>query len=233
MRHQRLVVVVADHDDLGVRAAARAAALTLGRASSDAGVVVVSGDDLAAARWSHRIDADGRARTTVRFGPASANTLTDGDISAVLFRSQAWRAPVGLRAGPEDDVSYAVAELTALFVSWLASLGPRVINAFEGGSPSGPAWSPARWRQIAVDVGFPVAEDEVRRDVLVAGAHVTGARDADEARRCRELADRSGCRLLEISMTARDEVCTAAPVPALVEPAHVAATTALLTEVAA
>ena len=230
--NQRQVLVVADREDLGVRAAARAAALALGRASSDARVVVVSGDDLAAARWSHRVGADGRAHTRV-LPAGSAGTLTDDDIAAVLFRSQAWLVPPGLRAAPEDEISYAWAELNALFVSWLASLGPKVLNALEGGSPCGPAWSPDRWRQVAAAVGLPVAEGDVRRSVLVAGAHVTGATNAGEAQACRELAARAGCRHLEISLTARDEVCDVASVPALLDPAHVAATTALLTEVAA
>ena len=73
----------------------------------------------------------------------------------------------------------------------------------------------------------------LRRTVLVAGTRVAGARDDLEEGRCRELADLTGCRHLEISFTAGDEVCTAATVPALLDPAHVAATTALLTEVAA
>jgi len=230
--NQRRVLVVADREDLGVRTAARAAALALARASSDAAVVVVSGDDLAAARWSHRVGADGRTHTRLLF-PGAAVTLTDDDIAAVLFRSQAWLVPPGLRTAPEEDVSYAWAELNALFVSWLASLGPKVLNALEGGSPWGPAWSPARWRQVAADVGLPVSDADVHRRVLVAGAHVIGAASTSEARACRELADLAGCRHLEVSFTARGEVSDVSPVPALAEPAHVAATTALLTEVAA
>jgi hypothetical protein len=227
---RRQVLVVADREDLGVRTAARAAAVTLGQGSAGIGVTVISGDDLASARWSHRVGADGRART--RLGLRGV-VLEDDDIAAVLFRSQEWLVPPGLRIGSEDDVGYAWAELNALFVSWLATLGSRVLNAFEGGTPWGPAWSSARWRQLAADAGLPVGDAEVRRSVLVAGAHVTGAVSTLEAERCLQLADHVGCRHLEDSFTSRDEVCDAAPVPALVDAAHVAATATLLTEVAA
>jgi hypothetical protein len=226
--------VVADHDDLGVRAAARVAALTPGKPGSAARrVIVVSGDDLAAARWSHRVAADGRAQTTIRLPGAWGEVLSDADIAAVLFRSQAWRVPIGLQEAPEGDVSYAWAELNALFVSWLASLGHKVVNALEGGSPWGPSWSPARWRQVAAATGLPVSDGATNRGVLVAGEHISGARSTTEAHRCRELAASVGCRLLEISFTTSDEVCAVAPVPDLVNPLHVAAASALLTEVAA
>lgn len=217
--------MVADHADLGARAAAGAAALSRARTT------VVSGDDLAAARWSHHLGTDGVARTTI--GLPDGRILTDHDLDAVLFRSQAWQVPIGFRSAPPADQAYARAELTALIVSWLASLGSRALNAVEGTSPCGPAWGAARWRQLAASAGFAIADGSRDRSVVVAGTHVIGAVDDTEARRCLELAGSAGCRLLEVSFTGGTEVCDVVSVPLLLDPAHVAAAAALLTEAAA
>jgi len=193
--------------------------------------VVVSGDDLVAARWSHHLTADGRATTTI--GLPNGRVLDDDDLEAVLFRSQNWQVPIGLRSAPAADVAYARAELSALIVSWLASLGSRVLNAVEGTSPSGPAWSAARWRQLAAGAGFAVSDSARNRGVLVAGTRVIGAVDDAEARRCLDLAAASGCRLLEVSFTVGHEACDVEAVPLLCDPEHVAAAATLLSEMAA
>ncbi len=255
----RVVLVVADRSDPGGWAAARAAASPVpggpvpggtvpggtvpggtdsggtdsGGSGSAATVVAVTGDDLAAARWSHHVASDGRARTTIRLGGPRGPVLGDEGIATVLFRAQAWRVPVGLREAPAGDVSYAWAELTALFVSWLASLGPKVVNTVEGGSPVGPSWSSARWRQLAAEAGLQARDEDAVRAVLVAGEQVIGSQGHAESLGCRRLAASAGCRLLEVWFTASGEVCTASPTPSLTDPAHVAATTALLTRGAA
>jgi hypothetical protein len=229
-----VLLVVADRRDVGGRAAARVAALHP-HAPGESGreVVVVSGDELAAAGWSHHLDSAGVARTSVRL--SDARVLTDATLAGVWFRSQQWLVPPGLRAAATADAAYAHAELTALLVSWLSSLGPRTVNACEGLSPTGPAWSPARWRQLAADCGLTVAGAGGRtvRTVLLAGSHVVGARDSDEARGCRQLATAGSCRILEVGLDGADRVTGVSTVPPLTDAARISAAGAMLQEVAA
>jgi hypothetical protein len=231
-----VLLVVADAGDVGGRAAARVAALHPG-ASGEAGreVVVVTGDELAAAGWSHHVDGAGVAHTSVRLPGPDARVLTDGTLAAVWFRSRQWLVPPGLRAAAAADAAYAHAELTALIVSWLASLGPRTVNACEGVSPTGPAWSGARWRQLAADCGLAVAgaSESTVRTLLVAGSHVVGARDSDEVLRCRRLAAAGSCRIVEVGLDAADRVTGVSTVPPLTDPAWIRAAGAMLQEVAA
>jgi hypothetical protein len=225
----RVVLVVADHADLGPRAAAREAALALGAAGSVARVVVVTGDELVRATWSHRVGAHGRVHT--RIGLRGA-TISDDDVAGVVFRSQAWTPALAARGASAGDAAYARAELTALLTSWLASLGRRVANACEGTSTVGPVRRPQQWRRLAAQTGLPSGEGDAVRRVLVAGSRVVGA-GGEEADRCLALAESAGCRLLEVSFTASGAVGDVSVVPPLVTPAHVAATAALLEELAA
>jgi hypothetical protein len=231
----RVLLIVADPGDTGGRAAARVAALPpRSPGGVDHEVVVLSGDELAAARWSHHVDSAGVARTSVRLPGPDAPVLTDDNLAAVWFRSQQWRVPPVLRAAAAADAAYARAELTALLVSWLASIGPRTVNACEGLSPTGPSWSPARWRQLAAEHGLPVAGSEgvAIRSVLVAGSHMVGARDTEEHRRCRQLAAAGSCRIVEVGLDGADRVTGVATVPSLRGSAQIAAAAAMLQEVA-
>lgn len=231
----RVILVVADPGDVGGRAAARAAALPPSPIAGQAfSVRLVTGDDLAAADWSQHVDAEGHASTTLTL-PDLDRPLSDDDLAAVCFRSRRWAVPEPLRAAAPGDVAYARAELTALLVSWLHSLGPRSVNRVEGGSPCGPAWSPARWRQLTAEAGL--ATDTRRsvavRSVLVAGAQALGPTGPAEAAACRSLAAGAGCRLLEVFFTAEDAACGVDPVPMLSGPDRIAAAADLLREVAA
>ncbi|QGN56725.1 hypothetical protein [Nostocoides sp. HKS02] len=233
---KRVLLVVADPGDVGGRAAARAAARhprAAGQAARD--VVVVSGDELACAGWSHRVDAAGVARTSVRLAGPDPRVLTDDTLAAVWFRSQQWLVPPGLRTADAGDVAYAHAELTALLVSWLSSLGPRAVNACEGVSPTGPGWSPARWRQVAADCLLPVAGANAStvRTVLVAGDEVVGAGDPAEARACTRLAAAGSCRVLEVGLDAGDRVSDVSTVPLLHDDARIRAAGAMLVGVGA
>lgn len=229
-----VLLVVADRGDLGGRAAARAAAHHLG-APGQGEVVVVSGDELASAGWSHRVDRDGHAHTSVRLAGPDPRVLTDDTLAAVWFRSQQWLVPPGLRTATAGDVAYAHAELTALLVSWLSSLGPRAVNACEGVSPTGPAWSPARWRQVAADCRLPVAGANAGtvRTVLVAGDQVLGASNPAEAWGCTQLAAAGSCRVLEVGFDAADRVSDVSTVPLLDDDARISAAGAMLVGVGA
>jgi hypothetical protein len=218
--------VVADHGDLGARAAAAAASSSLGGGEQ---VLVAAGADLAAARWRHHVTSYGEVSTSVRL--PGHGELTDHDLAGVLVRPCGDLVPPGLRHSPEHERGYAAAELTALTASWLLSLGRRVVNAVEGASPWGPSWTAARWLGLAAQVGLPVASGTPDRRLVLAGRHVVGARDEDERSRALELAERSGCRLLEISFDG-SSVTGASCVPLLLEEQHVAALAAALVDLA-
>ena len=231
---QRQVLVVADREDLGVRAA-----VARGCPRPRAGVVGRRGWSSSRATTSRPLDgATASVPTAVHTRDScsperrgsSSPTRTSPPCCSARRRGWCHRVSAGHRRTTSATPGPSSTRCSS---AGSPRWGPRSSTHSRAAAPAGPAWSPARWRQVASDVGLPVSEADVHRSVLVTGAHVTGAASAREAQGCRELADRAGCRHLEISFTARDEVCNAAPVPALVEPAHVAATTALLTEVAA
>ena len=222
----RRVLVVADHADLGARAAARAASSSLG---DPVRVVVVSGDELAAARWRHHVSAYGVASTSLRL--PGLGELTDDDLAGVLVRPCGELVPPGFRRSSERDRGYAAAELSALASSWLLSLGARVVNAAEGASPWGPTWVPRRWLARAAAAGFDVSPGAPDRRLLVAGRHVTGAADDTEVARARRLSQDTGCGLLELSL-AGECVTAITCVPALLEPEHVNALAAALVDLA-
>ncbi|MEO7131386.1 MAG: hypothetical protein ABIZ07_08440 [Dermatophilaceae bacterium] len=231
----RVILVVADPHDVGGRATARAAAaLPPGGAGEAIRVVLVTGDDVAAARWSHHLDRDGRASTTLTL-PGLPRPLSDEDLAAVCFRAQQWSVPTALRSANEADIAYAYSELSALLVSWLHSLGARVLNRVEGNTPCGPGWSPDRWRQAAAQAGLPIAvRGEVGvRSVLVAGDHVLEAASGSEALACQVLARQSACRLLDVVLTADGGVSEVRTVPDLASPTRAVAAAHLLQEVAA
>ncbi len=250
-----LVLVVADAYDAGARAVARAATRPLGP------VVWVGGDDLAAARWSHTIGADGRTATRLRLGGSTSPALTDDDVALVWFRSELWQVPGALRGADPADVGYARSELLALMVSWLSSLGSRVVNAVDGTGLVGPSWSQPRWRQAAAEAGLPVAGQvsataarlvpgwtgsawDAQRPpgaphprpvstLLLTGSRVTGPLAKEHAAAGRRLAAASGCRVLQLGFDRAGAVCSVTPNPPLTTEAEVASAAALLLELAA
>jgi hypothetical protein len=213
-----LVLVVADHEDHGARRAARAAASSL-EGRDGAAVWVVTGAELAAARWCHAVSVDGRATTRVQI--PGRTEIYDDEVAGVLFRSLTPPVPPGLRHATEPDRSYAASEMTALLTSWLASLGDRVMNAVEGAGPTGPTWTPQRWLQLATEAGFECGSGPTVRSVLVAGGRVAGALDPDERARALRLADLTGCHLVEVGLTDDAAAATVSCVPLLLDPAHV------------
>ncbi len=213
MTHPRVVLVVADVGDHGGRAAAHEAAGLLD-ALPGRRVALMTGDRLASAGWMLRVARDGATRSVLDLGEdASGRVLVDDDaLAAVWFRSSSRRPGEVRRAGPDAD--YARAETDALLVAWLASLGTRAVNPPDGLSPTGPSWSPARWRRRAAEVGMPTAPDGIpTRSVLVAGGRVCGAHDAAEAARAAALGVWSGCRALDLLLTDAGEVTSVSTVP--------------------
>ncbi|MFL5608528.1 MAG: hypothetical protein ACJ8AD_18885 [Gemmatimonadaceae bacterium] len=137
------LLVLADATD-GTAARLTLLARRLGRA-----VRFVVPADLASG-WTHRIDGrDVRTRLTLRDGAM----IDDAALAGVFNR--AWAIPASA-AAPFDgaDRDYAIAELHALVVSWLASLRCPVMNRAAPNALAGGAYSAARWQLLAHAAGF-------------------------------------------------------------------------------
>ncbi len=148
------ILIVAPREEIGVRAAARRAA-TL---APDLAVQVWSAEDLIDVRWSHRVGSSGEARTTLTW---QGQSFSDRAISAVWFRERCLTSSAASARWAKADRDYAEAELRALWVSLLRSLGPRVVNGVDGTSPSGPTFSRLQWLAKAREVGLPLARSKV------------------------------------------------------------------------
>ncbi|MBO0654504.1 hypothetical protein J1792_17455 [Streptomyces triculaminicus] len=118
----RAVVVLADVWDAGASAVASAVAGRLG----DGRVIAVRPEDLARARWTHRVDARGVATTRLSL-PTGQVLDGGGAIGAVLHRLH-WVPPIGFAAASAKDRDYAAAELQALTSSWLLGIASRVVG---------------------------------------------------------------------------------------------------------
>ena len=216
----RTLLIVADPGDVATAEVARAVAAS----ASPCPVRLVSTAELSLAGWSHRIDPAGRTSTTLRLRDGTSFD-SPPDVS-VAYLASTTPVPRFLRAAAGDR-DYAAAEFRALMVSWLHSLGDRVVNAPSGTEPNGPAWSPGRWLIEAAGVGLPVAHARYATSarllpdrhgppgaqrfpvlphttaghtVLLAGDHVAGSL-ADEFRpACAELSKRSGCRVISLQL---------------------------------
>jgi hypothetical protein len=145
----RIVILAHPHDNGAAAWAATAAA----RLGSEA-VTVLRPEALGLARWSHRIDSQGRAAT--RLTTPGGDTLDSSAILCLLNRLQYLPSARFQRAPPKDR-DYAAAELQALVASWLSGLGDRVVNrAGPHGLAVGPA-SQYAWLALAATAGLPVS----------------------------------------------------------------------------
>lgn len=116
--HPRLLVV-ADATDRGAQSVAEVVAA---RHGADAVTVVTPAGLTTAATWQHRISA-GRASTRITL--PTGQQLHDHPASLVLNRIR-WVVPPVMTS--EADRGYAVMELHALLLSWLAGTAATVVN---------------------------------------------------------------------------------------------------------
>jgi hypothetical protein len=154
------VLILADAGDVGAVAVAEATATRLPRHA----VAIVSPAELSLAAWTHRLDRDGTTTTTVTL--PSGWRIADHELAAVLARTEATPVPRFGRSSPADR-DYAAAEVRALLVSWLRSLGARAVNPVGGVSLTGPSWTPRRWLVQAHKAGLRVGPS-----VLASSAHL-------------------------------------------------------------
>jgi hypothetical protein len=164
-------------------------------------------------RWEHRVGAAG---TSSRLVVDGSTVIDSAEVGAVLNRLS-WLSADGFEGASPGDREYAAGELFALALSWLESLGPRVLNRPSGLGLSG-AWRTAgQWRSLARTAGLAVvpydsgqaAEDPVAGDrtALLVDGHVIEARpdgglDPDLRRPLGDLQRRAGLDLMEVSLDA-------------------------------
>lgn len=145
------IVIVADPGDAGAAAVASAIAAL----HADLRVTVVTPASLSGAAWTHTVDRGGATTTTIVL--PGGRRIDSTELAAVLVRSEAAPVPRFAKSSTADR-NYAAGEFRALMVSWLHSLGSRVINGVDGMGLSGPSWSPQRWLVEAGRAGLPVAD---------------------------------------------------------------------------
>jgi hypothetical protein len=116
-------------------------------------VVVVTANTLVhATRWEHRV-GDGAASFRLVLGDGTV--VDDESVQGVLNRLY-WLSADGFAGASPRDREYANSELYALGLSWLESMGGRVLNRPRSGGIAGVWRMPAQWRAMARSAGLPV-----------------------------------------------------------------------------
>jgi hypothetical protein len=173
-------------------------------------VELVTDADLVGAQWDQRIDDDG-VSTEIRL--ADGRTLAGRAIRGTLNRlTHASPALTGMLAPADREYGYA--EISALLLSWLASLDGPVLNPPTTRGMNGAWRSGVEWSELAAEAGLdcvPLRADSrtegmasdrdgweawppyapVREDAIVVSEHVFSARGLDRETRdaCRRLAE--------------------------------------------
>ena len=102
-------------------------------------------------RWEHRVGAAGASsRLVLGDGTVLDPTTVDGVVNRLC-----WLGADGFAGASARDREYATGELNALGLSWLTSLGGRVVNRPAGNGLAGSWRRMAEWRGLARGVGLP------------------------------------------------------------------------------
>ena len=104
---------------------------------------------LTAARWTQRLSAAGRVVTMISHGGVDIGT------PHVIFNRLEPLTNLAFRGWSAADRAYGQAEWLALLISWLNSLGDRVIGAPDGSNLNGPPDRAWPWLAAAAAAGLP------------------------------------------------------------------------------
>jgi len=107
-------------------------------------------------RWEHRVSSTG-ASSRLLLGDG---TVVDSTEVAAVCNRLGWLGAEGFDGASERDAEYAGGELYALGLSWLESLGPRVLNRPAATGLSGSWRTEGQWRLLARSVGLPIVAHE-------------------------------------------------------------------------
>ncbi|MGW2746592.1 hypothetical protein [Streptomyces sp. NPDC001450] len=161
-----------------------------------------------APRCAHYVE-EGRAAFDITL--PDGRTLRSEDVKGVLNRLP--EVPAGLASadGSSADAHYALTEIGALLLSWLACVAPVAVNRPSARGLSGAWRSPAEWTVLASRAGLPVtplslpggadrsAVSAPPRTVIVFREHVFASEGVAElADGCRRLALLADTALLGI-----------------------------------
>jgi hypothetical protein len=133
------------------------------RARDGRPVVVATGSTLVHdCRWEHRVSPHGATAASSRLVLGDGTVLDATTIDAVVNRL-GWLGAEGFAGASARDREYATGELFALGLSWLESLGGRVVNRPAPTGLSGGWRQTVEWRSVARSVGLaalPYDSDE-------------------------------------------------------------------------
>ena len=150
----------------GDRTALNVGATLRRRYGADAARMVSSDELELASHWSHRLDG-AAATTRLRLGDG---TELSSDRIGVVFNRLLWTQAQHFRSADEDDHGYAVAELYALWLSWLESLPCPVMNAPSVWGLGTQRRSHAEWLVLACQAGFAAPAYRITTDPRRFGA---------------------------------------------------------------
>jgi hypothetical protein len=194
-------------------------------------VQLISSEELVMApRWKFFLDS---AAAQSHIELVSGLVLESHAIGAVYQRIRYAQAP-HFTGAAKADLDYAVSEMHALLLAWLASLPCRVTNPPHPMGLGGMERRLMDWLLLGAQLGLPVVELEwtstpeatkevmetlslERRSVLVAGDSVLGDVPDGLDAACVRLAKLAGCTLLEIFFARAGDhwrFCGATPYPA-------------------
>jgi hypothetical protein len=183
--------------------------------------LIEAGELVHECRWEHRI---GTELTSSRLVVGDAKVIGSGHVDGVVNRL-IWLSADGFEGAPPGDREYASNELFALGLSWLESLGPRVLNRPAGAGLSGAWRTQAQWRALARSAGLPIvpydsdlAEDapgEAEQTVLVIDGQVLGSEEVRHRERLVRLQRDSGLDMMEVCLDAEAAVRGVSFLPSL------------------
>jgi hypothetical protein len=116
-------------------------------------VLFVTDADLADATWAHHVADDS---TSTRVELADGRTIDSADVAGTVNRLT-HVPPLLVDALVDDDRQYGLQELSALVMSWLASLPAPTLNPPDTRGLSGAWRSPAEWALLAGASGLEAA----------------------------------------------------------------------------
>jgi hypothetical protein len=194
-------------------------------------LTIVTDADFAGATWRHWLEGD---RGGTRLELADGRVVDSATVRGTLNRLTHVPPALAAAMAPEDR-TYAVQELSALVLSWLASLPGPVLNPPDPRGLCGAWRPPAEWALLASGAGLcPVSVDgaespgsggawqawtpfaPVPEDAIVVGETVFANRELDAATvaACRCLAARAGTPILGLAFDG-DRLAGATPLPDL------------------
>jgi hypothetical protein len=175
-----------------------------------------------ALRWEHRLSSDG---VSVEIELAEGRVLNAGHIDVAINRIATLPAGIATTASPADR-DYALQELQAFWLSWLAALPGRVLNRASAQGLAGPWLDRTEWLARAAHAGLgampyhstePQMLPHGRPVLVVCGQIAHPDAPAQVAAGCRRLAELTEADLLgvEFSLDGTWRVLDATPYPDL------------------